>query len=288
MKNILYRKIIHGFEESYSHIKYDLFSMPLHLHEEIELILITGGTGRQFVNDGVKDYKQGDLTLIGSNIPHLHLCSSVLNAETKQKSSCEVLQFPMSIFPSGMSVLKEYKYIWLLLKNSRYGIRFYNKALINKVKTCIHKIENAKGIDRITLILKVLDLLGRSKSYELISSSEISINLISPEQNEPLKRIYVFLNQNFKRQVLLSEIAKNVGLNPSALCRYFKRHTGKSIFKYLSEIRISYACHLLTNSDLNISQIAYESGYNNLSHFNKQFREITHQSPNEYRINIGI
>lgn len=288
MKRVLYRKIIHGSEESFSHIKYDQFSMPLHSHEEIELILVTGGTGRQFVNDSVKEYKKDDLTLIGSNTRHLHLCDSMLHPEVNEKSSCEIIQFPMTIFPANLSVLHEYKYIRLLLENSRYGIRFHNKVLINKAKDYIRDIGNANGIDRIVLILKLLDLMGKSKSYELISSSVVNVEVVSNKQNEPLKRIHLFLNQNFKRQIALSEIADYAGLTPSALCRYFKRHTGKSVFTYLLEIRVVYACNLLTNSGLNISQIAYESGFNNLSHFNKQFREITGQSPNEYRKNIGI
>lgn len=192
MKKILYRKIIHDSKESFSHIKYDQFSMPLHSHEEIELILITDGTGRQFVNDGVMKYKKDDLTLIGSNIPHLHLCDSVLKPEIKERSSCEIIQFPISIFPSGMSILHEYKYIRLLLENSCYGVRFHNKALIDKVKIYIRKMESATGIARIVLILQVLDLIGKSKSYELLSGSVVDINSVSHKQNEPLKKIYTF------------------------------------------------------------------------------------------------
>ena len=84
----------------------------------------------------------------------------------------------------------------------------------------------------------------------------------------------------------MKEVADYVKQNPSALCRYFKQRTDKNIFQCLAEIRVEHACKLLAYSNLSISQIAYESGYNNVPYFIKQFESLTQRTPKEYRIQI--
>lgn len=88
---------------------------------------------------------------------------------------------------------------------------------------------------------------------------------------------------HFKDSISLSDIAAYVKQNQSALCRYFKKRTDKSIFQCLAEIRIEHACKLLAYSEMTISQVAYESGYNSLTHFISQFERLTTQKPSEYR-----
>ena len=90
------------------------------------------------------------------------------------------------------------------------------------------------------------------------------------------------MNKNYQENISLEDIARHVGMNASALCRYYKKNTGKTLFSYLSELRISYAVKLLMNKNIAISQIAYDCGYNNLSHFNRQFKGITGKTPSEY------
>ena len=108
------------------------------------------------------------------------------------------------------------------------------------------------------------------------------------EANEPVNRVYTYLFNHFKDKITLNEIAVYVGQNPSALCRYFKQRTDKSIFQCLAEIRIGHACKLLTYSNLTIAQIAYESGYNNVPYFITQFEKITKRTPSEYRLQVNI
>lgn len=103
-----------------------------------------------------------------------------------------------------------------------------------------------------------------------------------------VNKVYAYLYNHFKEKVNLEEIAKFVKQNPSALCRYFKQRTDKSIFQCLAEIRIEHACKLLTYSNMNISQVAYESGYNSVTHFIAQFEKITKRTPSEYRMQIKL
>ena len=282
---ILYRKILHGVEQSFSHIENTPFTQPLHYHEECELIYIISGSGKEFVGDSVTEYKAGDMTLIGSNTPHLHLCNSTIEGYS-EKSSCEILQFPLGIFPENISEIKEYSIIHTILTESVLGIRFRSESIIQKVRLLMQEINSKQGIHRIITLYKILDILGKSRSRRFISS----LNFQNPPQcysiDDPINKIYAYLRSNFKKTITLKSIAEYVQQNPSSLCRYFKQKTDKTIFEYLNEIRIEYACKLLTYSDFTNSQIAYEVGYNNLSYFNKVFKYIVHQTPTEYKLSL--
>ena len=86
---------------------------------------------------------------------------------------------------------------------------------------------------------------------------------------------------------MLKDVADFVAQNPTSLCRYFKKPTDKSIFQVLAEIRVEYACKLLANSDLTITEVAFSSGYNTPTLFFEQFQKIVHFIPAEYRREIN-
>lgn len=284
---VLHRKIIHKVEQSFSYSNDTPFSYPLHCHDEYELIYITSGSGKEFIGDSVKYYSTGDLILIGNNVPHLHLCDSVIGNFETEPSFCEILQFPRSLFPENMSTLHEYSFIDLLLDESSQGVKFNSKNVIEGALKIMRKINNKHGIERVIALYKILELLGKSKDTTLVSSVKYS-----PEQhsygNEPINRAHNYLIVHFKKDITLKGISDYVSMSPAALCRYFKQRTEKTIFKFLNEVRIEHSCKLLAHSNLTISQIAYEVGYNNLSHFNKQFKGITKQTPTEYKEHLTI
>jgi AraC-like DNA-binding protein len=280
---ILERKILHGVTTSFSHIHYPQFELPRHRHVEYEIIIIRDGAGKQFVGDGVADYSKGDLALIGSNVPHLHLCDSVLYKETEPKSSGDVLQFPPDIFPVHMDKIPDYKNVFDLLQRSQRGIRFNDIELSDEVYSMISLIDSMEGINRILQLLKILEKLSESKDYELLSCMRYNENNSLVGVHEPVNMVYDYLFKNFKDSLSLKDIGNYVGMSSAGLCRYFKQRTDKSVFECLAEIRIEYACKLLAYSNLNISQVAYESGYNNTSLFNRQFHKIINKTPREYR-----
>lgn len=285
---VLYKKIIHEVEHSFSYSSNVQFTMPLHCHNEYELIFITKGHGLEFIGDSVKEYIAGDLILIGANVPHLHLCDSVTDKSIKEKSCCEILQFPYNIFPKYIEDIQEYSSIYHVLSNSVYGIKFTSRNLIEKVLKAMKTINKQHGINRIISLFNILDLLGKSKEISLISSLKYTVPINYQTKNEPISKIYRYINSNFRKNITLIEIANYVKMSPASICRYFKNKTNKTIFEYLNEIRIEHACKLLMYSNLAISQIAYDVGFNNLSHFNKQFKVITKQTPTMYRENINL
>jgi len=284
---ILERKIIHERTTLCSHIPYPQFVLPRHKHIEYEIMLFTSGSGKQFVGEGVLDYQQGDIALIGSNVPHLHLCNAKLNpAMSFEPSAGEALQFHPKMFPSELEEVPDYQFIYQLLQKSQYGIRFYDKELFEELRQRFQEIDRYEYTHRIIGLFRILELLSTCKSTKLMSATAYSSTNFAVEANEPVSKIYTYLFNHYKEKITLREIADYVKQNPSALCRYFRQRTDKSIFQCLAEIRVEHACKLLSYSNLSVSQIAYESGYGNVPYFIKQFESITRQTPKEYRISL--
>lgn len=283
-KKILHRKLIHDVAQSYTYSTDIPFTVPLHCHEEYELIYIVSGQGEEFIGDSVKRYSAGDLVLIGGNVPHLHLCDSQIDKQSDEKSFCDILYFPLNIFPKCLAEIQEFSVINLLLEQSMYGVRFNSREVIESVLKIMRTINRKHGIERILMLFNILDILGKSKETTLISPVKLHpVECFLPTNNEPLNMIYSYLLSNFRNLITLSDVANLVKLNPASLCRYFKQCTGKTLFLCLNEMRVEHACKLLSHSNLTISQIAYEVGFNNLSHFNKQFKDVTKQTPTEYK-----
>ena len=183
-----------------------------------------------------------------------------------------------------MKTLPDYKVVYELLQRSQSGIRFSDFSLSARIYDMMQKSDHITGINCIILLFDILDELSRCTMYKLLSTTAYSVyNNGNVQAQGPVDRVYDYLYNHFKEKVSLHVLAHYVKFNPTALCRYFKQHTNKTIFECLAEIRIEHTCHLLTYSDMTISEIAYESGYNQISLFNKQFYIIMHMTPTEYR-----
>ncbi|HLT94741.1 MAG TPA: AraC family transcriptional regulator, partial [Membranihabitans sp.] len=94
--------------------------------------------------------------------------------------------------------------------------------------------------------------------------------------------IYQYTLSNFKNGITIQEVARHVHISPNYFCRYFKKRTSKTYIEFVTELRVGYACKLLLENNLNINQICYESGFNNVSNFNRKFKEFTGLSPSQY------
>ena len=290
---ILERKIVHDMATVCSHISYPRFVLPLHKHVEYEIMLFTQGSGKQFVGEGVSDYKAGDMALIGSNVPHLHLCHTKLDATSasnpeEKASAGEAIQFRPDIFPGQMEGIPDYHLIHDLLQKSQYGIRFYDEGLFDEMLEMVREFDSSGYTSRIVCLLRMLEKLHDCQHFRLLSDTAYNQANLIPDVKEPVNKVYAYLYNHFKEKVTLEEIAEFVKQNPSALCRHFKQRTDKSIFQCLAEIRIEHACKLLAYSKMNVSQVAYESGYNSVTHFIAQFEKITKRTPSEYRMQIKM
>lgn len=257
------------------------FTYPWHFHSEYELLYVMEGYGTSFVADNIEEFDAGDLALLGSNLPHFWKSDeSYLDASNKKKIKYIVIQFSNEFFKEAISEYPEFNMIKELLERSGRGIRF-SKEFAEETKRKIFKVVRSKGFDRALHTLKLLQHLSKSVDYKLLAGELYQIEN-HDFTNDRLTKVMHYLNTSYLKKVELEKVAEVANLHPSAFCRYFKEKSGKSLSEFVNDMRISYACRLIIEGKMSVSQICYESGFNNLSNFNRTFKKHTGFTPTMY------
>lgn len=254
-----------------------------HKHDDYQIVVVTEGRIKGYVGDNLREYVCGDIIAVGKNVPHYFRLEYGKWEQSNEPNEIEILHFRPELFPGKLDAISEFEFIHLLLKKCQHGVLFRDKILFEKIRKMLYRIDDVEGIQKLNELYIILDTLGTCKNYTLISSEEYNPDNNTISSNSTLQRTYHYLYLNFRDNITLESLSEYAHQNATALCRTFKRETGKTIFQFLNKIRIENACNLLLNSDLTVSQIAYDSGFTNLPHFNKQFRLITNKTPREYR-----
>lgn len=282
--NMLYEKIIpaqgHSFEKREFKLKH--FSVHWHHHDEYELVLIVSGKGKRFTGNKVSPFAEGDLLLIGPNIPHFHLCEQIYFETNGLQAESHAIYFNSNVFPANIESGSEFSAIKRLLKDSRGCIKFHTKGLEDPIVDRIQKLSHNNGFKGLLELYDILNTLSEYR-YEVLITAEDRPELTAEEMQLPGNKAFQYINKHFKEKVTLSEVAKYAGLTPAALCRRFKQISGKSLFDYLSEVRIEFSYKLLAESTLPISMVAQEAGFQNVSHFNRVFKKLSGVTPKEYK-----
>ncbi len=263
--------LIDRFESPY-------FETPWHYHQEVEIVLCDGGFGKKFVGNHVSDYVEGDLAILGSNLPHWYRADDACYQH--QKPASIVIHFLDDCFGEFFFELSEMTEIKRFLETAKLGIEFYGETRV-KIREKIQNLLKADKVVRMLGLIEILHQMSCSKEYRFLS--ENAIVGISKKDSERMNKVFDYVLKNFKNDINLSEIASKTRFSEAAFCRYFKLRTQKTFVEFVNEIRIEYACKLLAENDLNILEICYESGFKNLSNFNRQFRKFTNNNPKTYR-----
>ena len=265
-----------------SHIHYyieDLphFIVPWHYHPAIEIMYITRGIGTRFVGDCIEQYEEGDVCMIGPNLPHeWRNDDAYFDKESGLRATCICLFFKREIFDPNFIRLPEMNNIRDLIERSRRGLKFTGKSKL-EITRFIRSSVNDVGVRKVTNLLTLLELMATSTEYELLASVGFT-NSVNSEDFERFNKVYKFLVKNFATSIRLEEVSTLVGLTPTAFCRYFKERTKKTFVEYLNEMRIGYSKKLLLENKMKISTISGEVGFPNLSNFISQFKKVTGMS----------
>lgn len=259
---------------------YKNFLKVWHYHPELELVAIVESTGTRFVGDSIEKFKAGEIVLIGKDLPHLWLNDSAyFDDHSKLNAKAYVLRFHES-FAGGMFKIPEMAIIGKLLQRARLGIKFSgstNEAIIKKIS----ELFALPAYEKVIAFLDILKTLAEQKEYKILSSTGY-INSFKEINNNKIVRIYEYIMNHFKEDISLQSVADLAKMNPSAFSRYFKNIQKKTFTQYLNEVRIGYACKLLIEDNYSISGVCFESGFNNISNFNRQFKAIRKMSPSAY------
>ncbi len=277
MKPIL-ENITHTHEQSFAlrEFKNPRFVYPWHSHPEYELTIIKEGSGKRYAGSSILNYDKTDLVLIGTNLPHCWI--------SEVKSHSHIIQFREQFLGRDFLNNPEFKPIMALLNRSKSGIKF-NGAIYNTISKSMEEMFSMNSFDKLLSFLKILNDLAKWKDYSLLSNK--GFDLLGSENisdNERLNKISRFVQTKFKSNVTLEEVANLINMTPSSFCKYFKSRTKKTFIAYLNDFRIGYACRLIKETDMNMAQIAFESGFENLANFYRQFKKTTGYTPKEYRM----
>lgn len=262
-------------QNSYPH-----FLKIWHYHPELELVYIVESSGTRFIGDGIEKFSEGDLVLIGKNLPHMWLNDEIyFEPDSKLMSEAIAIHFKEDFLGVDFLNAIEMKPIQQLIKRARQGIKFSN--MDPKVIGKIMALQDFDPFEKTIRFVEVLNQLANHEEYQLLSSPGF-LNSFNKTDNKGLDEIYEFVFKNFNQPIGSKDVAEIAKMNPSAFSRFFKRIHRKTFTRYLNEIRIGYACKLLIENGNNITPVCYESGFNNISNFNRHFKSITGMSPSEY------
>jgi len=258
------------------------FTFPWHFHQELELVYVIKSFGKRFVGDHVEDFHDGDLVLLGSNLPHFWKNDEVFfNNDPKYQVNAIVIHFPADFFSHQIENYPEFHLIRKLFIRAARGVSF-PLQVSGRLDPKIKRLLKLKGLERTLGFIKILDQLARTNDYKLLAGETWRTDLYDWSSNR-LDKVMHIINANYRQQIRLEVIAGHIGMNPSAFSRYFKEKTGKSFTEFVNEMRIGYACKLLLEGKQTVSQICFESGFNNLSNFNRCFKKVIFMSPVHYR-----
>lgn len=249
------------------------FKWEYHYHPEIELVCVVSGSGTRHVGYHKNNYTNGDLVLIGSNIPHsgFGLNSIDPHEEIVLQFKEDILQFPEQEY--------EARSIKSLLELSKFGI-LYSTDTKMMLLPKLRKMLEYEGYKRYLLLLEILFELSKSEEYELLNQEIMPYTIISKNKTR-LQNIFTYVEHNYDKDINIEDVAKLANLTLPAFCNFFKKATQITFTEFVNRFRINKACLLMTQ-DKTISECSYSCGFNNVTYFNRMFKKYTEKTPSEF------
>tara|TARA_R110001583_G_scaffold71180_1_gene200822 strand:- start:29684 stop:30526 length:843 start_codon:yes stop_codon:yes gene_type:complete len=256
--------------------KRESFYEKLHQHKEIQISLVSEGEGTYIIGDCVGEFKKNDIFIIGENLPHVFKRDAAFENETEMVT----LFFSKNSYGEDFFNLPEFDHFKDFFNDVTLGF----EVLSNKksLSLLISKIKTASKYNQFISFLEILNLITEAKKQTL--SSLINLKKYAGDEGKRMSDIFQYTMNNYHKEISLDQVSDIANMTPNAFCRYFKQRTNKTFVNFLIDIRIGNACKLLTkNNDLNITEISYKSGFNNLANFNRKFKAIKGVTPSDFR-----
>jgi AraC-like DNA-binding protein len=259
------------------------FPFYWHYHPEFELTLILEGSGQRLVGDSVEEYGPGDLVLLGPNIPHTYRSSPRENS-----NRAIVLQFRPELLGDIFFSLPEMRFLNHFLDRAAQGFAFTfpsenKKALLHEK---IQALPARSNSTQILELLEVLDTLASTTALHALSRTHV-LPTVKAEDQKRIGAICNFLCEHYDQEIDYVRLTKKLHMSQASICRFFRRATGRTMTEYVNGYRISVAAQLLRETDKSILEIAFEVGFGNYSHFNRQFQRSKGRTPRHFRAMFG-
>lgn len=274
-------KLEPNFGNSFSYKQFDVNNQNKsdtfwHYHPELEMVYVNEGSGKRLVGSHASYYRNGNLILIGSNLPH---CGFTDTLEKDQKET--LVQMLPSFLGDTFFNLPELTGINKLLQRAQYGIVFHGNAK-REIGQKLENLSVLSPLEKLLGLLEVLKMMEQTKNYSLLNADGFILEA-KLEDNQRINLIFNFVQHEFQRSISLDEISEKVNMTKPAFCRYFKKITGKTFVEFVNSYRLTHAAKMLHERQISILDVCFDSGFNNFSHFNKKFKAFTGRTPTQYR-----
>lgn len=264
---------------------YSHYPTPWHYHPEFELVLVLKSTGDKIIGDHMSSFTDGDLVFMGPNLPHVYRNSKTYYEENSGLTAeAIVIHFNLDFLGSGFFGLPEMDNIAKFLEESIMGFSIHGNTRQTVAQKMSDMLEMA-GPERLIELLNILHVLSETKEKEKLASPGFIQNF-KTSGSEQITEVCDYIMKNFASDLTLNQVAEIAHMSPNVFCNFFKQRTRKTFVNFLNEVRIGYACKLLSGDQHNISEICYLSGFHNLSNFNRQFIRIMKKTPLQYRKDV--
>ncbi|MBI3220988.1 MAG: AraC family transcriptional regulator [Bacteroidetes bacterium] len=266
------------FQEDVSAHFYD----QLHQHPELQVMLILKGEGTLVAGDYLGRFEANDLFIIGSEQPHVFRNDEAYYQKSKSKKNVHAisLYFHQQYVGDWFWNLAEMKGVRDFFKTSSRGFRVTGTTK-EKLIHLILNVKNKTGLDRLQVFIELFQVLTHSRQLKSLSvTAPYVVN--QPAEGKRMNAILQFTFKESNRKIYLEEVAEIAHLSTEAFCRYFKMRTQKTYTTFLNEVRVSNACRLLMNQEMSIQDVCFQSGFTNISNFNRIFKRVTGKSPSTY------
>lgn len=278
---IFYEKLVVD-ENSFFHYDNSLvprFPSPFHQHDEFELILILESYGKLYIGNSVTNFNSGQLYFFAPRLPHCFF-----NAPGYEKGNelahSVVIQFKRDFLGNSFFEKTEASQLKKLIKKSEFGVQILNPSELLQER--MQTLNQKRDLEKLGEFIFILNDIATNKNVKLLNE-ENSVNFSSLNDSKIINDVYKYVAENFQKGISFIDAASIANMQKAAFCRYFKRKTQKRFTKFVNETRIMHARKLLEETDKTIFEIAFESGYENISYFNRQFKLLCNISPTAFR-----
>lgn len=247
-----------------------------HFHPELELVYVNGGSGKRHIGSHLSYFNNGELIFIGANLPHFGFTDRLTSNQSET-----IVQMREDFLGAHFFDIPEMAQIKILFEKAKLGLSFHGKTK-RKIGHKIEKLGKYDYYDRLLKLLDILKELSFSEEYAILNVDGFVLET-QPQDNDRINVTFNFVRDHFKRAIPLEEISEAVSMTVPAFCRYFKKISGKTFTQFVNEYRLVHASKLLAEQPTSITEICFQSGFNNFSHFNKLFKQFTGKSPSIYR-----
>lgn len=247
-----------------------------HYHPEYEIVFVRKGSGKLHIGEHLKNYEEGELVFIGPDLPHTGFGYGVIGEHEEI-----VVQLRKDFLGEDFMQKPELQHVRELFERAKQGLSFHGKVR-KLVASKLQKMLILSHFERLIELLNIFHTLASTTEFLVLNSSDKSFDF-SHKDEDRINKVYEYVEHNYQQSIDIQAVADLTNLTIPSFCRYFKKITHITYTDFVNEYRINQACRLLFENKP-IADICFEVGFNNISHFNKTFKQLKGVSPREYKI----